>query len=115
MLQLLPHSTCLSAEGRVADDLIASRVVSLGSQSLSTLLAEELRIRSRDVAFERALERALDPVLVSPGVTSTRASSTVAGGSASVHPEPRIRGPAFAPTRDGAASQRIADERIALW
>jgi glucose-6-phosphate dehydrogenase assembly protein OpcA len=61
VLQLLPNSTCLSAEGRVDDDLIASRVVSLGSQSLSTLLAEELRIRSRDVAFERALERALDP------------------------------------------------------
>jgi glucose-6-phosphate dehydrogenase assembly protein OpcA len=60
-LQVLPDSTCLSAEGRVAGDLIASRVVSLGNQSLSTLLAEELRVRSRDIAFERALERALDP------------------------------------------------------
>lgn len=61
VLQLLPDSTCLSAEGRVAGDVIASRVVSLGSQSLSTLLAEELRVRSRDIAFERALARALDP------------------------------------------------------
>jgi glucose-6-phosphate dehydrogenase assembly protein OpcA len=60
-IQLLPNSTCLSAEGRVGGDLIASRVVSLGDQRLSSLLAEELRVRSRDIAFERALERALDP------------------------------------------------------
>jgi glucose-6-phosphate dehydrogenase assembly protein OpcA len=61
VLQLLPQSTCLSAEGRVGGDVIASRVVSLGDQSLPALLAEELRVRSRDVAFERALARALDP------------------------------------------------------
>jgi len=60
-LQLLPDSTCLSTEGRVAGDVVASRVVSLGDQSLATLLAEELRVRSRDIAFERALERTLDP------------------------------------------------------
>jgi hypothetical protein len=61
VLQLLPDSTCLSAEGRIAGELMASRVVSLGSQSMSTLLAEELRVRSRDIAFERAVGRALDP------------------------------------------------------
>ena len=43
--------TSLSAPGLPA----TSRVVSLGSQSLVSLLSEELRIRSRDVAFERAL------------------------------------------------------------
>ena len=61
VIQVLPNSTCLSAEGRVSGDLIGSRVVSLGSQDLPTFLSEELRVRSRDLAFERALERALDP------------------------------------------------------
>ena len=61
VLHLLPDSTCLSTEGRVCGDLMGSRVVSLGSQSLASLMAEELRVRSRDIAFERALERALDP------------------------------------------------------
>jgi glucose-6-phosphate dehydrogenase assembly protein OpcA len=60
-LCLLPDSNCLSAEGRLGGELMASRVLSLGSQTLSSLLAEELRVRSRDLAFERALERALDP------------------------------------------------------
>ena len=32
-----------------------SRVVSLGDQRLTTLICEELRIRSRDPAFERAV------------------------------------------------------------
>ena len=54
-LCMLPKSTCLSTEGHVGADLVASRVVSLGDQSLSTLLAEELRVRARDVAFERAV------------------------------------------------------------
>jgi glucose-6-phosphate dehydrogenase assembly protein OpcA len=60
-LALLPDSNCLSAEGRIGGEVMASRVLSLGSQTLSSLIAEELRIRSRDLAFERALERALDP------------------------------------------------------
>ena len=58
-LRLLPNTTCISTEGRVGADVAASRVVSLGSQSLSALLAEELRVRSRDHAFERALDSAL--------------------------------------------------------
>jgi glucose-6-phosphate dehydrogenase assembly protein OpcA len=58
-LRLLPHTTCLSTEGRLGSDLIASRVVSLGSQALPALLAEELRVRSRDLAFEAAVESAL--------------------------------------------------------
>ena len=54
-LCILPNSTCLSTEGQVGSDLVASRVVSLGNQTLSTLLAEELRVRARDIAFERAV------------------------------------------------------------
>jgi glucose-6-phosphate dehydrogenase assembly protein OpcA len=60
-LSVIPDSNCLSAEGRIGGEVKASRVLSLGSQTLSSLLAEELRVRSRDLAFERALERALDP------------------------------------------------------
>ena len=47
---------CLDAAGPPgATHTLASRVVSLGDQSLHTLMAEELRVRSRDLAFERAL------------------------------------------------------------
>ena len=60
-LHLLPDSTCLSTEGRVDGELLASRVVSLGNQTVASLMAEELRVRSRDIAFERAIARALDP------------------------------------------------------
>ena len=60
VLHLLDNE-CLSAEGRIGGELMASRVLSLGSQTLGALMAEELRVRSRDIAFERALERALDP------------------------------------------------------
>ena len=58
-LRLLPHTTCLSTEGHVGSEVVASRVVSLGNQTLSTLLAEELRVRSRDIAFEQAVQSAL--------------------------------------------------------
>ena len=58
-LHLLPQTTCLSTEGRVGSELVAARVVSLGSQSPSTLLAEEFRVRSRDLAFEGAVVSAL--------------------------------------------------------
>jgi hypothetical protein len=58
-LCLLPNNTCLSTEGYVGPDMVASRVISLGSQTLSMLLAEELRVRARDIAFERAVQSAL--------------------------------------------------------
>jgi len=58
-LCLLPNSTCLSTEGRVGSAVVANRVISLGHQTLSTLLAEELRVRARDIAFERAAQSAL--------------------------------------------------------
>jgi hypothetical protein len=34
---------------------LAARTVSLGDQRLAALLSEELRIRARDLAFERAV------------------------------------------------------------
>jgi hypothetical protein len=46
---------CLDAQVRLASHTLASRVVSLGDQSLRTLMAEEMRVRSRDLAFERAV------------------------------------------------------------
>jgi glucose-6-phosphate dehydrogenase assembly protein OpcA len=55
----LPHSTCLSTEGHVGSNQVASRVVSLGNQTPSALLAEELRVRARDIAFERAVVSAV--------------------------------------------------------
>ena len=59
-LQMLPHTTCLDTQARLGGAVIASRVVSLGDQGPRALLAEELRVRSRDLAFEQALERALE-------------------------------------------------------
>ncbi len=53
-LKLLPGD-CLDAQVRLAAHTLASRVVSLGDQSLHTLMSEELRVRSRDLAFERAV------------------------------------------------------------
>jgi glucose-6-phosphate dehydrogenase assembly protein OpcA len=56
-LRRLPDTTCVSTEARIADQVLASRVISLGNQDLATLLSQELRVRSRDLAFERALAR----------------------------------------------------------
>ena len=47
--------TCVETSARVKDLASSSRIVSLGDQQLATLLGEELRIRARDVAFERAV------------------------------------------------------------
>jgi len=54
-VRLHPAEPCLCAEARVDNQLLASRMISLGTQGLKELLAEELRVRSRDLAFERAL------------------------------------------------------------
>lgn len=53
-LRLAESRTCVitAVESDGAD---ASRIVSLGDQSLAALVAEELRVRSRDAAFERAV------------------------------------------------------------
>jgi len=53
-LRLAESRTCVvtSVESDGGDD---SRIVSLGNQSLSALIAEELRVRSRDATFERSV------------------------------------------------------------
>jgi glucose-6-phosphate dehydrogenase assembly protein OpcA len=55
-LRLAKSRTCVESAARVGQTG-ASRVVWLGDESLTALLSEELRIRSRDQAFERALLR----------------------------------------------------------
>jgi len=54
-LQLAGGRTCLEARASVRGHQSASRIISLGDDSPAALLTEELRIRARDVAFERAL------------------------------------------------------------
>lgn len=54
-LRLVPGSSCVETAARVDGLAPASRIVSLGDQGLAALLAEELRIRARDLAFERAV------------------------------------------------------------
>ena len=55
MLQLASSGTCVKTAAHVEGHAGASRTVALGDQTLAALIAEELRIRSRDLAFERAL------------------------------------------------------------
>jgi glucose-6-phosphate dehydrogenase assembly protein OpcA len=54
-LRSTPSGTCVEASATIDGQAGATRVVSLGSQDLEVLFAEELRIRARDLAFERAL------------------------------------------------------------
>ena len=51
-----PNGTCLEAAMEGAADL--SRAVPIGDGALATLIGEELGVRTRDFAFERALFRA---------------------------------------------------------
>jgi glucose-6-phosphate dehydrogenase assembly protein OpcA len=53
-LRLAKSRTCVESAAQVGETG-TSRVVSLGDESLTALLTEELRIRSRDRAFEHAL------------------------------------------------------------
>jgi len=55
VLRLAGNRTCVETAVAVRGHRSASRIVSLGDQSLSGVLTEELRIRARDMAFERAL------------------------------------------------------------
>lgn len=50
-----PGGTCVEASAQAGDRPIVSRIVSLGDQSVTALVIEELRIRSRDIVFERAV------------------------------------------------------------
>ncbi len=55
VIRLAPQRTCLETEVSVRGHRSASRLVPLGDQSLTGLITDELRIRARDAAFERAL------------------------------------------------------------
>jgi glucose-6-phosphate dehydrogenase assembly protein OpcA len=54
-LRLASDRTCIETTVQVQGYGAASRTVSLGEQGLAALIGEELRIRSRDLAFERAV------------------------------------------------------------
>jgi glucose-6-phosphate dehydrogenase assembly protein OpcA len=54
-MRLMPNDTCLDTRARMEDHVLASHVVSLGDQRLPALMLQELRVRARDLAFERAL------------------------------------------------------------
>jgi glucose-6-phosphate dehydrogenase assembly protein OpcA len=56
-LQVRGDGTCLSAEVEGAP---GARIVPLGEDSLSSRIKEELGVRTRDAAFERALTAALE-------------------------------------------------------
>jgi glucose-6-phosphate dehydrogenase assembly protein OpcA len=55
VLRLASSGSCVTTSAHVEGHAGASRTVALGDQTLAALLAEELRIRSRDLPFERAL------------------------------------------------------------
>jgi len=55
-LRLMANRTCVGTAVRRADQPDAVRVVPLGNTSPVAVLSEEMRVRSRDVAFEAALE-----------------------------------------------------------
>jgi glucose-6-phosphate dehydrogenase assembly protein OpcA len=55
IIRLTPQRACLETEGSVRGHRSASRLVPLGEQTLTGLITDELRIRARDAAFERAL------------------------------------------------------------
>ena len=57
-LRLLPDDTCIETMVSLAGIPASSRVVSAGDQRLAALLGEELRLRSRDIAFEDAVAAA---------------------------------------------------------
>ena len=59
-LNLAASGTCVEAAARLGDRADAARTVMLGDQRLATAIGEEIRVRARDFAFERALTKALE-------------------------------------------------------
>jgi glucose-6-phosphate dehydrogenase assembly protein OpcA len=59
-LQLGGTGSCVQASACLQNHQVESRVVTLGDQTFPTLLSEELSIRSRDAAFEAALQAAVE-------------------------------------------------------
>ena len=58
-LRLAPSGTCIVASAKVRNHREVQRTVPMGDRSDSALLAEELRIRVRDKAFELAVKRVI--------------------------------------------------------
>jgi glucose-6-phosphate dehydrogenase assembly protein OpcA len=58
-LQLAASGGCVQTTAIVNGHECSSRATALGDQSLTSLIKQELRIRSRDAAFERAVRVAL--------------------------------------------------------
>lgn len=54
-LALSPTRTCIESSVGAGTETSAPRVVPLGDQSVEALVGEELRLQSRDEAFERAI------------------------------------------------------------
>jgi glucose-6-phosphate dehydrogenase assembly protein OpcA len=54
-LRLASARGCVETAAHVNGADMASRTVSIGDQGLAALIGEELRIRARDLAFERAV------------------------------------------------------------
>jgi glucose-6-phosphate dehydrogenase assembly protein OpcA len=59
-LRLADNHTCVETAARVNGLAPTSRTVSMGNQGLAALVGEELRIRARDLAFERAVAASKD-------------------------------------------------------
>jgi glucose-6-phosphate dehydrogenase assembly protein OpcA len=57
-LRLADNHTCVETAARINGRAPTSRIVSMGNQGLAALVGEELRIRARDLAFERAVAAA---------------------------------------------------------
>lgn len=55
LLRLLPNKSCIESSVEQDGKVIASRIGPAADERMETLLAEELRVRSRDLAFEEAL------------------------------------------------------------
>jgi hypothetical protein len=53
-LRRVPESTCVEGSARL-NGRESSRIASLGEHSLADLIGEELRVRSHDLAFEKAV------------------------------------------------------------
>jgi glucose-6-phosphate dehydrogenase assembly protein OpcA len=59
-LRLAGSHACVEAAATGSTSRGASRIVALGDQRLSTLLAEELQVRARDAAFEGAVRAVVE-------------------------------------------------------
>jgi glucose-6-phosphate dehydrogenase assembly protein OpcA len=60
-LRLAGSHTCVEAAAEGPAAHATSRIVTLGDQRLSALLADELKVRARDAAFERAVQSVVQP------------------------------------------------------